>query len=146
MSADRCARRVSAAEGALVAADYGKAIGPLIAGLPVNIMGVRADDFDADAVAASLERQSVPRSAVMHGRIVSCLANDQPGAGLSPLVRVCSLIRALPENPNGCGNKISIIWRAIGDGPAIGGDRVECPAVADMHSLDGRKCAFGHRA
>ena len=62
----------------LDAADYDGAIAALIAGQPVMIAGVRATDFDADAVARSIERQVAPRSAVMLGRIVSCLANDQP--------------------------------------------------------------------
>lgn len=62
----------------LDATEYDAAGAALIAGEPVMISGVRATDFDADAVARSIERQHVPRSAVMLGRIVSHLANDQP--------------------------------------------------------------------
>lgn len=61
----------------LDAADYDAAVALLIAGQSVTVAGVRATDFDADAVAESIERQVAPRSAVMLGRIVSHLANDQ---------------------------------------------------------------------
>ncbi|MEZ3155953.1 hypothetical protein AB1K56_03410 [Microbacterium sp. BWR-S6Y] len=62
----------------LTATDYDQAIATLIAGEPVFISDVRVSDFNADAVAEAIERQHVPRSSVMLGRIVSCLANDQP--------------------------------------------------------------------
>lgn len=74
LSLTRTARRIID----LDAADYDQAVAALIAGQPVTVAGVRADDFDADAVARSIERQTVPHSSVMLGRIVSCLANDQP--------------------------------------------------------------------
>ncbi|MDF2916258.1 MAG: hypothetical protein K0S70_475 [Microbacterium sp.] len=74
LSLSRTARRIIA----LHAAEYDEAVASLIVGEPVSIAGVWADDFDADAVAQSIERQTVPRSAVMLGRITSCLANDQP--------------------------------------------------------------------
>lgn len=74
LSLTRTARRIID----LHAADYDQAVAALIAGQPVTVAGVRADDFDADAVAEAIERQTVPQSAVMLGRIVSCLANDQP--------------------------------------------------------------------
>lgn len=74
LSLTRTARRIID----LDAADYDAAVALLIAGQPVTIAGVRADDFDADAVARSIERQRVPRSDAMLGRIISCLANDQP--------------------------------------------------------------------
>ncbi|WP_157118118.1 hypothetical protein [Microbacterium paludicola] len=74
LSLTRTARRIID----LHAADYDLAVASLIANEPVTVAGVRADLFDADAVAASIERQHVPRSSVMLGRIVSCLANDQP--------------------------------------------------------------------
>jgi len=74
LSLTRTARRIID----LTAADYDAAVASLIAGQPVTVAGVRATDFDADAVAESIERQHVPRSAVMLGRIISCLANDQP--------------------------------------------------------------------
>lgn len=62
----------------LDAADYDKAVAALIAGQPVTVAGVRADDFDDAAVAESIGRSTGSRSAVTLGRIVSCLANDQP--------------------------------------------------------------------
>lgn len=55
-----------------------QAVAKLIAGAPVTIAGVRADDFDDEAVAASISRSTGSRSEVMLGRVVSCLANDQP--------------------------------------------------------------------
>lgn len=74
LSLTRTARRIID----LTAADYDAAVAALIAGRPVTVAGVRADDFDDAAVAESIERQTVPPSSVMLGRIVSCLANDQP--------------------------------------------------------------------
>lgn len=74
LSLTRTARRIID----LTAADYDKAVAALIAGQPVTILGVRADDFDDEAVAESIERQTASRSSAMLGRIVSCLANDQP--------------------------------------------------------------------
>lgn len=74
LSLTRTARRIID----LTAADYDAAVASLIVGDPVTVAGVRADDYDADAVAEDIERRIVPRSSVMLGRIVSCLANDQP--------------------------------------------------------------------
>lgn len=66
----------------LCAADYDRALAALIAGQPVSILGVRADDYDDDAVARSIARQTGSLSAVMLGRIISRLANDQAIDGL----------------------------------------------------------------
>lgn len=74
LSLNRTMRRVID----LAAADYDQAVAKLIAGAPVTIAGVRADDFDDEAVAASISRSTGSRSEVMLGRVVSCLANDQP--------------------------------------------------------------------
>lgn len=74
LSLTRTARRILD----LTASDYDAALTSLIADEPVTVAGVRADDFDPDAVAAYIERRIVPRSAVMLGRVISCLANDQP--------------------------------------------------------------------
>ena len=74
LSLTRTARRIID----LDAADYDQAVAALIAGQPVTVAGVRADDFDADAVAESIGRSTGSRSAILLGRIVSCLANDQP--------------------------------------------------------------------
>lgn len=63
----------------LTAARYDAAIRALRAGEPVEFLGVRVDDYDEDAVAASLERRQVGVGGVAYGRMVSRIANGGHG-------------------------------------------------------------------
>lgn len=58
---------------------YDQAIASLIAGQPVEYLGVRISDYDEDAVASSLERRRVGMSGVAFGRMVSRIANGSRG-------------------------------------------------------------------
>lgn len=116
LSLTRTARRIIDLE----AVDYDKAVALLIACQLVTVAGVRADDFDDEAVAEAIERRIVPRSSVMLGRVISCLANDQP-LPRWPRLRTAlilrgggrSRLRALPENPHRGRDEVHVVRRSV---------------------------------
>lgn len=75
LSLTRTARRIIAFH----VERYDKAVASLMAGQPVEYLGVRISDYDEDAVASSLERRRVGTSGVALGRMVSRIANGGRG-------------------------------------------------------------------
>lgn len=61
------------------ATNYDAAVGAMLAGDAVDILGVRISDYDEDAVAASLERQHAGLASIALGRMISRIANGGRG-------------------------------------------------------------------
>lgn len=75
LSLTRTARRILD----IHAVNYDAAVSAMLAGDAVDILGVRVDLFDEDAVAASLERRHAGLGSVALGRMVSRIANGGRG-------------------------------------------------------------------
>lgn len=67
LSLRRTARRILD----IHAANYDRAVTAMLAGDPVDILGTRVDQYDEDAVAASLERRQAGLGSVALGRMIS---------------------------------------------------------------------------